>query len=124
MLKDRSIFRFLVSGGVSTAVTYLVYLALLQMISYQVAYAVAFLIGISMNYLMGRLFVFKTHQGVRTALMLPLVYFLQYCTSASVVWIWADILRQNPALAPAVAIVITLPMTYLMSKIVFVGRLR
>lgn len=116
--------RFLLAGGLNTAVTYLMYLGLLRVASYQVSYAIAFVSGIAISYVLGRVFVFKAHQGYRSALMLPLVYLIQYLVGAFVVWAWVDLLHQHKTLAPAISIVITLPLTYFLSKFAFVGKLR
>lgn len=124
MLKDCSALRFLLSGGLNTAVTYLIYLGLLRRAGYQLSYAIAFVCGIAISYVMGRVFVFKSHQGYRSALMLPLVYLIQYLAGAAVVWMWVDLLYQRPSLAPAISIAITLPITYLLSKFAFVGKIR
>lgn len=115
--------RFLLAGGLNTAITYAIYLALLQITSYQISYAIAFASGVVISYVLSRVFVFKTHQGYRSALMLPLVYLIQYLTGAAVVWIWVDLLAQHPMLAPAISILVTLPLTYFLSKFVFVGKL-
>lgn len=116
--------RFLVAGGLNTAVTYLMYLGLLRVTSYQVSYAIAFTCGIAISYALGRVFVFRTHRGYRSALMLPLVYLIQYVAGAAVVWAWVTLLHQHPMLAPAVSILVTLPLTYLLSKLAFVGKIR
>lgn len=116
--------RFLLAGGLNTAITYLMYLGLLRVASYQVSYAIAFISGIAISYVLGRVFVFKAHQGYRSALMLPLVYLVQYATGAAVVWAWVDVLHLHPMFAPAIAIVATLPLTYFLSKLAFVGKIR
>lgn len=116
--------RFLLAGGVNTAITYLLYLVLLRVTSYQISYAIAFFSGIAISYALGRLFVFKVHQGYRSVLMLPLVYLIQYLAGAAVVWAWVDGLHQHPTLAPAISIVATLPLTYFLSKFAFVGKIR
>ena len=116
--------RFLLAGGVNTAVTYLLYLGLLRMTNYQISYAIAFVSGIAISYVLGRVFVFKVHQGYRSALMLPLVYLIQYLAGAAVVWAWVDVLHQHPILAPAISIGVTLPLTYFLSKFAFAGKLR
>ena len=122
MLKTSGL-RFIFSGILNTALTYTIYICLLQIINYQASYAIAFVIGIFFSYVMGRIFVFKVHQGYRSALMLPLVYLFQYLIGAGVVWIWVDMWKQSVVLAPAVSIVITLPTTYFLSKLVFVGKI-
>lgn len=114
--------RFLLAGAFNTAITYLMYLGLLRVTSYQVSYTLAFVSGIAISYVLGRVFVFKMHQGYRSALILPLVYLIQYLTGTAVVWMWIDILHQHPMLAPAISIMITLPLTYFLSRFAFVGK--
>lgn len=116
--------RFLVAGGLNTAATYLIYLGLLPVAGYQASYAIAFTCGVAISYVLGRVFVFKAHQGYRSVLMLPLVYLVQYAVGAAVVWAWVGVLRQHAMLAPAIAILVTLPLTYLLSKFAFVGKIR
>lgn len=123
MRETGSGLRFLVAGGLNTVVTYLIFLGLLQATNYRISYTIAFVSGIAINYLLGRVFVFKTHQGYRSALILPLVYLIQYLTGASVVWAWVDLFHQRPLLAPAISIVVTLPLTYFLSKLAFVGKI-
>lgn len=124
MARVGSGLRFLLAGGVNTAVTYLLYLGLLRVTSYQISYAIAFVCGIAISYVLGRIFVFKQHQGLRSALMLPLVYLVQYLAGAAVMWAWVDGFHQHLTLAPAIAILVTLPLTYCLSKFVFVGKIQ
>jgi putative flippase GtrA len=124
-MRDRGAkVRFLLAGGLNTALTYLLYLALLYATTHQVSYAISFACGIAISYVLNRLFVFKVHQGYRSALMLPLVYLVQYLLGAAVVWLWVDYLHQHAMLAPAIAILLTLPLTYFLSKFAFVGKIR
>jgi putative flippase GtrA len=123
-MRKGSGLRFLLAGGLNTAVTYLIYLGFLQVISYQSSYAIAFVSGIGISYVLGRVFVFKVHQGYRSVLMLPLVYLIQYLLGAAVVWTWVDLLHQHPMLAPAISIAVTLPVTYFLSRFAFVGKIR
>ncbi|RYZ65352.1 MAG: hypothetical protein EOP09_14395, partial [Proteobacteria bacterium] len=44
--------RFLFAGGLNTAVTYLMYLGLLQVTSYQISYAIAFVSGIAIIFIL------------------------------------------------------------------------
>lgn len=124
MRKGGSGLRFVLAGGLNTAVTYVMYLGLLRVAGYQLSYAIAFVTGIFISYVLGRLFVFKAHQGYRSALMLPLVYLIQYLTGAATVWAWVDLLQQPAMLAPAISILVTLPLTYFLSKFAFVGAIR
>ena len=116
--------RFLLAGGVNTTATYLLYLGLLRITSHHISYAIAFVVGIAISYVLGRVFVFKVHRGYRSALMLPLVYLIQYLMGAVVVWAWVDLFQQHVMLAPAISIAVTLPLTYFLSKYAFVGMTR
>lgn len=123
-MREASGLRFLVAGALNTVITYVMYLGLLRVTSSEIAYSVAFVSGIAISYLLGRVFVFKVHQGYRSALMLPMVYLIQYLVGAAVVWAWVALFHQSPMLAPAISILFNLPLTYFLSKFAFVGRIR
>lgn len=114
--------RFLLSGALNTALTYLLYLALLLIASPAVAYTIAYLTGIALAYVLNRLFVFRAHSGVRTAVLFPLVYVLQYVVSMVIVTVWVDVLHMDARVAPLIAIGVTLPITYVSSRRLFVGQ--
>ncbi|WP_245217795.1 GtrA family protein [Pseudomonas eucalypticola] len=114
-----SFIRFLMSGGFNTALTYAIYLLLLNLTSYQVSYSVAYGTGILIAFLLNRFFVFKTHQGLRSILLFPLVYVAQYLASLGILWVWIDQLHLDARLGPLAAIVLTIPLTYGLSKLIF-----
>jgi putative flippase GtrA len=113
-----------VAGGVNTAITYGLYLALLPLLPYQASYTVAYVVGIVIAYLLNRNLVFLSHRGVRSVVLLPVVYLAQYLVSLLVLWLWIDKAGLSPALGPIVVISITVPMTYLLSREVFSDRPR
>lgn len=111
--------RFLVSGGFNTALTFCIYLALLLVLPYKLSYTISYLVGVLVAYLLNRFFVFKSHRGLKSALFLPLIYGIQYCLSMLILWCWVEKLGFDDRLAPIAAIIITLPVTYLLSKTAF-----
>jgi len=111
--------RFLISGGVNTLGTYLLYLGLLQVLPYWLSYAIAFVAGVAIAYLLNRLFVFGAPLSERKAAMLPLVYFVQYLVGALIVYLWVDLLHLHAAFAPAASIAITVPLTFTASRWLF-----
>ena len=123
MVAASSFLRFLISGGMNTAATYAVYLVLLRFVDYKLAYTIAYLFGIVLAFFINRLFVFRTHRGWRSMVMFPFVYLAQYLVSLGVVWVWVERLHLWKEAAPLVAIVITIPMTFVLSRLVF-GRTR
>ena len=114
--------RFVLSGGINTIVTYAIYLILLLIIDYKLAYTAAYVSGIALSYLLNRVFVFRTHRGWSSALLFPLVYLAQYLVGLAAVWVWVGQFGFPEPFAPLVAIAITIPMTYLLSKLVFMQR--
>ena len=110
------------SGGFNTALTYAIYLLLLMIAPYQLSYTVAYVIGICLAYMLNRFFVFKSHRGTRSLLMFPLVYLAQYMVSMLTLWVWIDHFGRNPKAAPLVAIIITVPVTYLLSRFIFLQK--
>lgn len=114
--------RFLVSGGFNTALTYGMYLGLLTILPYQVSYTIAYVSGIVLAYVLNRFFVFKSHQGLKSAVMMPLIYLVQYLLSLLILWVWVEKLWFDSRLAPLAAIVLTLPVTFVLSKFAFSKR--
>ncbi|BFI96982.1 MAG: GtrA family protein [Rhodanobacter sp.] len=122
-LVERSRFlRFLVSGGLNTAVTYIIYVALLQILEYRLAYTVAYVVGILLSYSLNRAFVFRSHRGWSSVLLFPFVYLAQYLVSLAIIWIWVGKLGLPKLLAPPVAVLISIPLTYLFSGFVFTPK--
>lgn len=111
--------RFLMSGGVNTALTYGLYLALLMILPYMYSYTIAYVSGIILSYLLNRFFVFKDHRGIKSALLLPVIYAGQYALSLIIIWTWVEWLGLNQKFAPLIAIALTVPATFLFSKFAF-----
>lgn len=118
-LSQLSFLRFLMSGGVNTAVTYLVYLLLLQIFSYTVAYSIAYGFGILLAFILNRYFVFQTHRSAKAAILFPFIYLIQYLTSLIIIWLWVEKLDLDAMLAPLASIIVTIPITFTLSKLLF-----
>ncbi len=118
-LSEIKFFRFLLTGGFNTAVTYGLYLILLNFFAYTTSYSISYLCGILLAFLLSRYVVFKEHQGIKSVVFFPLIYVAQYLFGLLVVWFWVRILSLPEFLAPLAAIVLSLPLTYTLSKLVF-----
>jgi putative flippase GtrA len=115
------VVRFLASGAANTAITYLLYLIALAFLSPVVAYSLVYAIGIVLAYVLNRAFVFRSHSGWKSALATPLIYLLQYGISVVVINLWVG-MGWRSELAPLPAIVLSLPVTYLLSRLTFLLR--
>ncbi|KPX34841.1 MULTISPECIES: GtrA family protein [Pseudomonas syringae group] len=114
--------RFLMSGGFNTALTYGLYLILLMFLSYKISYTISYVTGILLAYVLNRFFVFKSHQGIRSVVLLPLIYAIQYGLSLVILWCWVEKLAFDERLAPLAAIALTLPVTFFLSKVAFTAK--
>jgi putative flippase GtrA len=115
----RTLYRFLLSGGTNTAITYLLYLALLRFIPYKLAYAITYVAGIVIAYFLNRFVVFKAGGRIGTIILFPLMYIAQFFLSLSIVFAWVEVLGANELLAPLAAIIIVIPLNFVCSRLLF-----
>lgn len=114
--------RFLLIGGTCTLITYLIYLALLSIFNYQFAYTLAYIIGIVLSYLLNSLITFKQKASLKRFLAYPLVYVLQYGLNMVLLSVLVTKLHQNKTVAPLIAIAISLPFTFILSRLIIVSN--
>lgn len=114
-----SFARFLVSGGANTALTYAAYLLLLNVFSYKVAYTTSYVTGILLAFVLNRYYVFKSHRGATSAIFLPLIYLIQYALSVVIIWAWVENFGFNVLLAPLISTLLTIPVTFTLSRLLF-----
>lgn len=107
---------FILSGGINTLVTYGAYLLFLQVVSYQLSYAIAYFLGIVLAYILNLRFVFNTKSSFRKILRYPLIYLVQYVLGAGLLYLLVSVLGLSSVFAPLFVIMLLLPVTFLMNK--------
>ncbi|HEY1230425.1 MAG TPA: GtrA family protein [Ramlibacter sp.] len=115
------IVRFLASGAVNTLLTYVLYLFLLPWLGAVWSYTLAYVAGIVLAYVLNRAFVFRAHAGWKSVAAMPLIYMAQYGMSIAVVSLSVRA-GLRPEYAPLPAIALSLPVTYLLSRLAFRRR--
>ena len=116
--------RFLAVGSVNTVVGYGVFLLTLPTVGYQPAYALAYLVGIIVAYVLNSTFVFRSRIALRTALKYPLVYVAQYLFGALLLYgmvAWLGIDRRWAAL---IALMLSVPVSFLLNRLALAKRAR
>ena len=106
--------RFVVVGAANTALSYGVYLLLLLVIDYRVAYTVAYVAGLVFGYLAQARLVFRAQLGARSAVAYVATYAAMYLASVLMLWLAVDLagraeavgdagraVRDRPAVVPA-----------------------
>jgi putative flippase GtrA len=120
---NREFYRFVFWGGVNTLAGYLVYVSLLLFLPYLVSYSVAFLFSIFVSYVLNSKFVFKQELELRKAIKYPLVYVNQYVLGALSLYLLVHFLEINKLVAPLLVIVLTIPVTFFLSRRILRGKM-
>jgi putative flippase GtrA len=114
--------KFLAVGGANTAITYAIYLLLLDRLGYTVSYAIAYVSGIVISYLGHTLFSFNDTLKLKSFLQYPAVYAVQFLSAWVIIYVLINALGVAATWAPLFAIVLTLPLTFIMSKWIIKGQ--
>ncbi len=120
----REFVRFVFAGLVNTALTYCLYLVLLGPIGYMYAYSAAFAAGILLAYFLNVRYVFQTQVGVASFAKFPVVYAVQYLLGAGVLWVCIEWLGVAREIGLAFSIAVTVPVTFIASRIALKGSAR
>ena len=107
--------KFLVSGLANTAITYALFLALLEPFGPSIAYTATYAVGIVLAYLLSTRFVFNTGHTARMAVAVPLSYVAQYLYGLAALNILIR-LGLPGAVAMAGVVVSAVPMQYLILR--------
>jgi putative flippase GtrA len=110
--------RFLIVGGLNTAVSYACYLILLHWLAYEAAYAISYVIGVLLSYVMSALFVFRQPLRLRTALRFPLVYLVQFLLGFVLLKVLVELIHVPEWLAPLIVTIVSIPVTFLLSRLI------
>ncbi len=113
--------RFALAGLATTAATMNLYWILLQGNGYQFSYTFAYVIGIALSYALNAAFVFKVRVSLKSAVLYPLVYLVQYLVGLLTLWVWVDLWNLSASLGVIAAIVISIPVTFFFSRKILHG---
>lgn len=110
------LIKFIATRVASTVASYLIYLALLHWIGYELAYLIAYAAGVILSYLVNALFVFKQPMSRRSAALFPLIYVLQFLLGMVILRLCVEELHLPEWLGMAISILLTLPLAFGLSR--------
>lgn len=110
--------RFLLVGATNTAVSYVLYLLLLEFMPYLYAYSISYGIGIVVSYILNSRFVFRQPLSLHKFLQFPIVYVMQYSLGVAILWLLIGQLGISPALAMIGVVAVTIPVTFVASRFI------
>lgn len=119
---EREGLRFVGVGLVNTAAGYILYLLLLRFLPYTESYALTYAAGIFISYGLNSRFVFRRPLELGKALRFPVVYGIQYVLSAILLWVAVELLAVEPRIAVLLAVALTVPVVFLLSRCVIRGE--
>lgn len=105
----------------NTAVTFLLFAVLQSFIPYLYAYTLTYVIGVGISYVLSAYFVFGGGMDKRSAARFPVVYVIQYAFGAIGMWSLVDLLGIANLTALLIVTLASIPLTFVMSRIVIVG---
>lgn len=116
--------KFVGIGGINTIATYLLYLLLLFVSTYQVSYTIAYLSGIFLSYWLNLKFVFQERGSTKKMLLYPFVYLGQYIVGMFILYVTVDYFNIPQEIGPIIVVLITLPMTFFLSKTILTNKIK
>jgi len=116
------VFRFLIGGVLNTVVGYGGYLLLLHWLHYEAAYTIAYIVSVAVSYLFSAVVVFRQPLSARAALRYPLVYLVQFLLGLLLLKLLIEAMHVSAWLAPLLVSVLTIPVTFLLSRIIVRAR--
>jgi putative flippase GtrA len=117
-LKNKFI-KFTGVGIINTIASYLLYIILVLFLNYQISYAISFVFGIILSFILNTKYVFEVEQTIKKFVLFPFVYILQYLLGAFVMNYTIEIIKFNKFFAPLIVTTCLLPISYLLSKKIF-----
>ena len=109
--------RFVAQGLANLVLTSLIYLLALRWLSYPAAYTVAFMFGILFAYVVNRSFVFRAAGSRRAVLAFIGTYLFIYAVGLTITTLLQP--RIGSEIALGAALLVTVPLSFLMSRWIF-----
>ena len=119
---SRRWLRFVVGGSLNTVVTYVLYLGLCRLMSYKIAYPLAYGVGIGLAYLYNSRLVFVVPLSVRRAILYPVIYGAQFLLSSGLLVVLVEYGHFSAAIAPLIVLVAMVPVSYGLNWLVLRDR--
>lgn len=116
------IVRFGLVGVVNTLVYYASYLLLVLALPYLVAHVLAFGVAMTTSFFLNCRFTYRTRPTWRKFLLYPLTVAANFLITTVGVAVLVELLDVDERVAPLIAAVAAIPLTFLATRAVLVGR--
>jgi putative flippase GtrA len=114
-------FKFVFFGLVNTLLSYVLYVLFLFAFTYTVSYTLSYVLGVFLSYYLNTQFVFQEKVRLTKMLQYPLVYLVQYLLGVALLYVLVEHFGMDARLVPVLIILITVPITFLLSRFIIKG---
>jgi putative flippase GtrA len=114
------IFRFGLVGGVNTGTFYVIYLLLHPWMPYFAAFTLAFLLSMVGSFFMNTYFTYRTRPTWKKFFLFPLTNATNFVIQSVGVYALVDLAGMDSRIAPLVAAVAAIPVTFVLSRMILV----
>ncbi|WP_436861516.1 GtrA family protein [Staphylococcus caeli] len=112
------IIKFIIVGGINTLNYYIVYLILLKLldVNYLVSHISGFIVSFIISYYLNCYFVYKVTPTLRKFIKFPLTQVVNMGMQTLLLYIFVQWFHISSVIAPFVGLIITIPITFILSK--------
>ena len=116
--------RFITLGVINTTLTYFLYLIFLFLLPYVWAFSITYLFGLVFNYFLSSYWVFKKKIALKSGINFLFFHLTTYLVNIIALWIFVDLIGLSEKIAPLIAIALLTPIFYLISKQIFLRKIK
>ncbi len=112
------ILKFIIVGGINTLNYYVVYLLLLKLlhIEYMISHITGFLVAFVISYYLNCYFVYRVKPTWRKFISFPITQIINVSLQTVLLYVFVSWLNLPAEIAPFAGLVITIPITFVLSK--------
>ncbi|HHW9476754.1 TPA: flippase GtxA [Staphylococcus aureus] len=112
------ILKFIIFGGINTLNYYVVYLLLLKLlhIEYMISHITGFLVAFVISYYLNCYFVYRVKLTWRKFISFPITQIVNVSLQTVLLYVFVSWLNLPAEIAPFAGLVITIPITFVLSK--------
>lgn len=119
--KYQAFIRFIIVGIINTLNYYTLYIILMYFNNpYIISHTLAFVISMIGSFYLNCYFTYKTKPTVKKFFQFPMTYIVNYSVTTLSLYILIDVLNLNEFIAPLIAAILPIPITYMVSKWILV----
>src|SRR5699024_11971415 len=118
------ILRFIIVGGINTLNYYILYLILLRLFSieYLISHILAFVMSFIISFYLNCYFVYKVKPTLKKFLAFPLTQVVNMGLQTLLLYVLVDNFDLSPTIAPLLGLIVTIPITFVLSKWILKDR--